>query len=160
MSRRQTQRSLGYLWSYWSRPIRHKMFPKSHATTTWKSHIHTHVLTYTQTDPFPQLLAPRGGSCPARMAALTQPETCYVGSPIILLLLSSAQHKVRFRPLSSNFLFNCFLFVSLSPVPSSLFLFCLLWLENLANLDSNNGLYGVLFYCLLIHIVIYWTLFS
>ena len=119
---------------------------------------HTHTRTHVHTN---RSFSPALGSswrklpCPT---ALTQPETCYVGSPIILLLLSSAQHKVRFRPLSSNFLFNCFLFVSLSPVPSSLFLFCLLWLENLENIDSNNGLYGVLFYCLLIHILINWTL--
>ena len=29
-----SQRSLGYLWSYWSRPIRRKIFLKSHATST------------------------------------------------------------------------------------------------------------------------------
>ena len=107
---------------------------------------------------FNQLLAPRGGTCPARMAALLN------WRPVMLVVPSSfcCYHS---QPFNTKFGFVPFQLplqpfsVPISILPSSLFLICEFWLENLANLDSNNGLYRVLFYCLLIH-MLYWTLFS
>ena len=122
-----------------------KFFLKATPLLHKTPHIHTHKLTRRPgiSIRFPQLLASRGGICPAACMAALQPEACYVGTPSSSWCYHSQlfNTKVGFvlcLPTSSpNFT------VPISILPSSLFLICKFWLENLANLDSTNGLYGV-----------------
>ena len=114
--------------------------------------------THTQTD----LFSPAPGSS---MRSLPCP---HGSSPIVLVVPSSSHllaviiHSLSTQSSMLSFVFQLPLqpfSVPISILPSSLFLLCEQWLKNLANLGSNNRLYKVLFYSLLIH-MLYWTIFS